>query len=402
MFFWCALEFGLTVDLYIYIGDHRPSEAVGREGLMESITTCNNCGTAVTETMKFCSGCGRRLAARSKGYLVSGVGAAVALFGVAIGLQFLAREGRVRPAAHPSSASQGQHTEAPVSSESPQLAAMRREVEQAPEDLNKLKVFAGMLGDTLRSNPNASPQLVFEAIDVFGRILQREPNDPGALVMMADVSFDQKAFTKALDFYERYLTVEPQDLGARSRYASTLTFLGRYDDSVAELGKVLKSDPQNFPAMAYLAITYAQKGEVSKAKAIGNDALKMAPSEDARARFSSFVSSLDENAVSSSAQPAVPASAKEQASNGVAGFIQTVSSNPVAGPKFAGYEQSGPSTIRLKFTNFPMAQMPPFAKQKFFTGLKEALVQNNLSEVEQLEFVDGTSGAVMERLKVRG
>jgi tetratricopeptide (TPR) repeat protein len=366
---------------------------------MESITTCNNCGTAVTEKMKFCSGCGRRLMARSKGYLVSGLGGAVALFGIALGLQFLAREGRVRPTAHPAAASP-QQQESPAFSESPQLAAMRREVEQAPEDLTKLKVFAGLLGDTLRSNPNASPQLVFEAIDVFGRILQREPNDPGALVMMADVSFDQKAFTKALDFYERYLTVEPQDLGARSRYASTLTFLGRYDDSVAELGKVLTSDPQNFPAMAYLAITYAQKGDISKAKAIGSDALKMAPSDDARARFSSFVSSLDDAGVSSSQQAPPAASAKAEGADGVEAFIATVTSNPVAGPKFAGYEQSGTSVLRLRFKDFPMAQMPPFAKQKFFTGLKEALAKSNLSGVKQLEFVDAASGSVMEKLKV--
>jgi hypothetical protein len=48
-----------------------------------------------------------------------------------------------------------------------------------------------------------------------------------------------------------------------------------------------------------------------------------------------------------------------------------------------------------------MAQMPPFAKQKFFSGLKEALVQSNLSQVEQLEFVDAATGEVMERLRVR-
>jgi hypothetical protein len=48
-----------------------------------------------------------------------------------------------------------------------------------------------------------------------------------------------------------------------------------------------------------------------------------------------------------------------------------------------------------------MAQMPPFAKQKFFTGLKKALAQSNLSQIEQLEFVDAATGEVMERLKVR-
>jgi tetratricopeptide (TPR) repeat protein len=217
--------------------------------------------------------------------------------------------------------------------------------------------------------------------------------------MMADVSFDQKAFTKALDFYERYLSVEPTDLGARSRYASTLTFLGRYDDSVRELGKVLTDDPQNFPAMAYLAITYAQKGEIIKAKAIGSDALKMAPSEDARARFSSFVASLDQAAVGDASQPVT---AQQDKSLGLGGFVKAVQSNPVAGPKFRGYEQAGPSTLRLKFKDFPMGQMPPFAKQKFFTGLKESLAKNNLAEISMIEFIDATSGEIIERLKVQG
>jgi tetratricopeptide (TPR) repeat protein len=321
----------------------------------------------------------------------------------------VAREGRVKPVAHPKG-SAPESAPALAVNEPPQLAAMRREVEGAPEDLAKLRVFAGMLSDLLRSNPEASQQLVFEALDVFSRILQLEPNDPGALVMMADLSFDQKAFTKALDFYERYLSKEPEDLGARSRYASTLTFLGRYDEAVAELGKVLNREPQNFPALAYLAITYAQKGEILKAKAIGTDALSVAPSEDARARFSSFVSSLEPGVTGNqpqqpaSAQPAAsaqPGVAAKDDSPSVASFIKVVASNPVAGPKFAGYTQPDHRTLQLRFNNFPMAQMPPFAKQKFFSGLKEALVQSNLSQVEQLEFVDAATGEVMERLRVR-
>ncbi|MFN4895743.1 MAG: CDC27 family protein [Pseudomonadota bacterium] len=370
---------------------------------MDSIAACGNCGAGVNQQMKFCSGCGRRLVARPAGFMVSGAVGAVVLLAVGLGLQMLARDGRSKPAAHPAGQAQTatakQQGEESGASQSPQIVAMRSEVERAPEDISKLKVFAGMLGDHLRSNPNSDPQLVFEAIDVFGRILQKEPKDPAALVMMADVSFDQKAFTKALDFYERYLSVEPTDLGARSRYASTLTFLGRYDDSVRELGKVLTDDPQNFPAMAYLAITYAQKGEIIKAKAIGSDALKMAPSEDARARFSSFVASLDQAAVGDASQPVT---AQQDNSLGLGGFVKAVQSNPVAGPKFAGYEQAGPSTLRLKFKDFPMGQMPPFAKQKFFTGLKESLAKNNLAEISMIEFIDATSGEIIERLKVQG
>jgi tetratricopeptide (TPR) repeat protein len=303
------------------------------------------------------------------------------------------------PMAHRGGAMTGgqaaQNLGAGKSAEDPQLAAMRTKVQQSPDDMTALKVFAGMLGDSLRSNPSAPPELVFEAIDVFGRILQKEPNDPAALVMMADVSFDQRAFTKALDFYEWYLKIDSEDLGARSRYASTLTFLGRYDDSIRELDSVLKKDPKNFPAMAYLAITYAQKGDLPTAKKIGGSALQMAPSEDARARFSSFVASLDGAAANDGS-----AASTKSASSGVSGLEQGLRANPVAGPKFVKADLGSAGTLTLVYRDFPMSQMPPFAKEKFLSGVKAALVQNKLQAVTKVEFTEATTGAVMETLKV--
>ena len=383
---------------------------------MNSITACGKCGGQVNDQMRFCSGCGTKLSSRRPGYLKYSLGVAVALFGVAYGLQMIGRDGRAAPAAHPSGATSGakgaaksEVAQSSPSAESPELVTMRKAVEAAPEDLQKLKAFAGMLGDLLRQNPGASSDLVFEAIDVYGKILQREPNDPTALVMMADVSFDQKAFTKALDFYERYLAIDSKDLGARARYASTLTFLGRYDDSISELGKVLESDPNNFPAMAYLAITYAQKGETSKAKAVGADALNLAPSDDARARFASFVSSLgdaDKDVAQvkprdSQVEPR-ESQVEQKGETGINGFIQSIKANPVAGVKFKSYEYAPNGTITLKFADFPMAQMPPFAKEKFFTGLKQALIKNGLRDVKEIAFIDAATGEVMDRVGVGG
>jgi tetratricopeptide (TPR) repeat protein len=281
---------------------------------------------------------------------------------------------------------------------------MRKALEASPEDLSKMKVYAGMLGDKLRSNPGAPPALVFEAIDVLGRILQREPNDPAALVMMADVSFDQRAFTKALDFYERYLKIEGGDLGARSRYASTLTFLGRYDESIRELRSVLDVEPKNFPALAYLAITYAQKGEVGTAKKIGNDALLAAPSDDARARFSSFVASLDETTSGETANRASrqepPLAIGKPTQSGLDGLVAALKANPIAGPKFVTSEAISGGKLRLLYRDFPMSQMPPFAKDKFVGGVKSALSQNGLTDVKELLFVDAGSGTVMESVVV--
>ena len=374
---------------------------------MVSITACGKCGFNLSEGMMFCPACGRRVYARSK-WFYARVGAISALiFGVAFALQLGVRGQRQAPSPARSTVAEGgsvaNHPEHPVVDESPQLVAMRKQVEEAPGDLTKLKLFAGMLGDTLRGKPEASQSLVFEAIDVLSRILQAEPQDPGALVMMADLSFDQKAFTKALDFYERYLKLEGDDLGARSRYASTLTFLGRYDDSIKELGAVLQVDPKNFPAMAYLAITHAQKGDIATAKQVGGDALKLAPSEDARARFASFVTSLD--GVSSSASSVnAAASSPLQVTNasGIDAFIAGVRANPVAGPKFVSFDPIKDGELKLLFKDFPMAQMPPFAKEKFFGGLKASIAQFGLSNVSALVFVDAGSGAVMERVGVPG
>lgn len=372
-----------------------------------TITACGKCGGSLNESMRFCPACGRRVSARSAESQIKLLGAGVAVFLVGFILMEVMREDRTM-----SASSKGAHVGQEV--DDPQIKRMREELEKDPQDVVKLRLFAGILGDKLRNNPSAPPALVFEAIDVLGKILAIDANDPGALVMMADLSFDQRAFTKALDFYERYLKIDPDDLGARSRYASTLTFLGRFDDSIAELSKVLKTDPKNFPAMAYMAITYAQRGDIPKAKELSQSALALAPSEDARARFSAFVSSLDSAAesdagvVPASAKGSSPAPAKAAevsqapgATKGVAGFIQVVKSNPVAGPKFVRYEEPAGGTLKLFFADFPMKQMPPFAKEKFFNGLKASIQSSGLTDLKTLAFIDHATGAQMETLSLK-
>lgn len=360
-------------------------------------TPCRKCGSQIEGDARFCPSCGRRTVAIGNGRYTAALGVAIVLGVAGWGLQDGIQGGRERPKAHP--VAPVRSAQVPLK-ESPQLVAMREDVRRSPEDLQKLKMFAGMLGDQLRSKPDAPPGLVFEAIEVFGRILEKEPNDPLALVLMADVSFDQKAFTKALDFYNRYLEVAPDDLGARARYASTLTFLGRYDDSVSELEKVLKIEPKNFPAKAYLAITFAQKGDIRRAKLIGEEALVLAPSEEARARFSSFVSSLDGTSSNIGVGGAPTENRGAEPERGLQGFITALRLNPVAGPKFVRLNKADNSTVILLFKEFPMDKMPPFAKQKFFQGLKRALTENGLDSVEKVKFVDVDSGRELDAFYV--
>jgi len=372
----------------------------------KAITACGKCGGSLGAAMQFCPACGKRISVgRSSSWYAAVATATLGLFALTFGLQTIVRGNRVPPKVTQGSEEQGNSIAQEVND--PQIVAMRKELEKSPEDLTKLRIFAGILGDKLRNNPSAAPALVFEAIDVFGRILRQEPQDPTALVMMADVSFDQRAFTKALDFYERYLKIEGDDLGARARYASTLTFLGRYDQSISELNTVLKADPRNFPAMAYLAITYAQRGDVPKAKEVGSTALSLAPSDEARARFSAFVSSLQASegapVASDSPQRGVTAGvsqALDGAAGGITGFIAAIKQNPVAGPKFIRHEQAQDGTLQLVFRSFPMNQMPPFAKEKFFGSLRTAAKNNHLTEINKLIFIDEQTSSEMESVSL--
>jgi cytochrome c-type biogenesis protein CcmH/NrfG len=346
--------------------------------------------------MRFCPSCGKRLTRRGGRFpLALGISAA-ALFGIAFGLQSYV----IPPKNEPTSK---QHSE-PTLQEKPedsQVTILREQLERDPQNLDTLKLMAGILGDKLRNDPHSSNTTVFEVIDVLSRILATVPNDPAALVMMADVSFDQKAFTKAQEFYERYLKIEPDNHGARARYASTLTFLGQYDKSITELNAVLKKDPRNFPAMAYLSITYAQQGDLTKAKETGSAALNIAPSDEARARFSAFMTTLDAQGISSPVRGNAPSAeispSVVPAPSGIAGFVAQVKANPVAGPKLVGHEEIK-DDLRLTFKDFPMSQMPPFAKEKFFGSLKNAAREANISHVKTISFIDLASGTIMEQM----
>jgi hypothetical protein len=351
--------------------------------------------------MRFCPGCGKRQATAAPKRYGFVLLTAVLLFGAAFGIKngLHWKRGDVKPTEHIETA-----REEPVTD--PELTALRSDLDRSPQDLGILRALAGLLGDKLRNRPDAPPALVFEAIDVLSRILAISPEDPDALLMMGDVSFDQKAFVKAVEFYERYLKLMPTDVGASARYASTLTFLGRYDDSIKQLDGILQRDPKNFPAMAYLAITYAQKGELLRAKELGAQALQIAPSEEARARFSGFVDSLSKEQAerpsgdaASNARGPQPAQVVEaEKGAGIGAFIAQLKANPIAGPKFVSYDDTAAGVVKLIFREFPMGQMPPFAKEKFFTTLKNSAATSGIAEGSTLVFIDASSGEEMARL----
>jgi len=384
--------------------------------ISENINFCPSCGVKSLGGANFCHACGfslsnalkkphfaQRLSGRDLGLISV---ATIVFFGAAATLRWQIHEyrGDKRPTtvyeAPEGMKAPGHGNGEATDMADPELDKLRAASKEDPTNLAKLKALATKYGDIFRENPTAPSTLAFEAIDTLGSILKIDAKNAEALVMMADISFDQKAFSKSIEFYDRYLKIMPDDLGARARYASTLTFLGRFDESISQLSQVLKKDPKNFPASAYLAITYAEKGDTEKAKETADLAMKLAPSEEARARFSGFVSSIGATKPENvRGNVAPPANDSAELPRGVEGIVGYIKNSPIAGPKFVKSEQPDSGTLKLFFREFPMSQMPPFAKEKFFSGIKAHVSEQD--EVQTIVFVDADSNEQLEKLSIR-
>jgi hypothetical protein len=77
-------------------------------------------------------------------------------------------------------------------------------------------------------------------------------------------------------------------------------------------------------------------------------------------------------------------------------LVAAVRANPVAGPKFVRHDSSQKGTLKLVFRDFPMQMMPPFAKDKFLSGIKKSAQEAAVTGVKTVLFVDEATGSVMD------
>jgi tetratricopeptide (TPR) repeat protein len=361
------------------------------------INFCPSCGTTLQADSKFCSKCGLNLASfvphpkvSLKSKIIIGI---IGLILFLIG--WFSQESLIGKA--PTEAFKGEEAK-PAEDEKlePSLQALKDQALKNPKDKSGWGVFARALTEklTLENSPKI---LVFEAIGALRQILDIDPKDKEALLIMAEISFQQQAFAKSAEFYQKYLEIVPDDLDMRARLASSLSFVGKFEESLKELDKVLQANPKHFHALAYSAVTYAGMGNKDKAKELGDKALEVAPSNEAKERLAQFLSSLDKNEETQQ-QPPQQQSAESTFDPLVQIVIDQVKNNPVAGKKFVTATMESNDTLKISLDNFPMEQMPPFVREKFLNTIKEkAFLQG--SPLSEVILYDQTRALELQRLK---
>jgi hypothetical protein len=81
-------------------------------------------------------------------------------------------------------------------------------------------------------------------------------------------------------------------------------------------------------------------------------------------------------------------------------IISAIQNNPIAGQKFVRFEDKDPAVLRLYFKDFPMQAMPPFAKEKFYSGIRAKVKEAQVPTLKEIQFLDADSGLEMDKLAI--
>ncbi len=280
------------------------------------------------------------------------------------------------------------------------LNSLREKAKTEPDTVAGWRSLAIALITKVQSSKTPAQADILELVDVLGQILRIDPKNQEALLTMGDLSFERRIFDKAVRYYGDYVKESPSDFAARARYASSLTEAGRFNDAVKELLSILDSQKDYFPALAYLSVTYWQMGKKKESLEVGERALKAAPEGEAKKELASFVERVKTGETKVSNPVAAPPSGHGAINSAekLAGYFKA---NAVAGPKFLRVEEERKGQFKALFKDFPMGAMPPFAKQKFFSGILAFIKNDSLTDVREIVFIDSLSGETLETLSVQ-
>ncbi|HEY6420496.1 MAG TPA: tetratricopeptide repeat protein [Candidatus Binataceae bacterium] len=254
-----------------------------------------------------------------------------------------------------------------------------------------------------------------KAEEAYGHVLKLAPDNLDALRGIGDIDYDKKNYDQAVAAYEHYLKRKPDDPEVRTDLGTMYLDTGNADQAVVQYQKAIKSNPGFYQAYYNMGVAYAEQNQPAKANAALAQALKLAPDEAAKSQVRELIAKLgvatgggaevaaSERATSApGASPAAAPAAAAKANTFQGAIEQMVRNLPVAGPKVGTVLWPGQLKARVMMENFPMDQMPPFAKDKFLTDLKDGIdsakKQYGVSSKVEVDIVDGLSGTVMQTM----
>ena len=277
---------------------------------------------------------------------------------------------------------------ASVAELSPELKQLKSKIETNPDSREGRLAYAHAVEvQAIETKDNA---LLMEAVAQYQALLAKDELDPEALLGLAHLCFEAGIIDKAVELYPRYLGVRPSDHRARVEYALTLIQAGDLEGAIAATEQVIAENPQVFQARVTKALVLRLQGKKELAEKEAEEAKRLAPGEEERRRIDEFLSRMDKaHAEEQEAKRSEAAAAQAQVGEAkvthalsgqnpelvspgetVVGYFRN---HPIVGPKIQKISWPDASTALIELRDFPVEQMPPFAKEKFLSNAKKVL-----------------------------
>ena len=220
-----------------------------------------------------------------------------------------------------------------------------------------------------------SGELLMEAVKAYTAVFEIEKEQPDALRGLASLCLEAGIIAKAIEYRPRYLAQRPDDLSAQIDYSLALIQAGQADKAIDMLKAQIQRPDAPFQSVVALALAYKLQGDRESARKYALQAKERTDSEEARKRIDDFLASLDEPIPSEGEEGSVGAAAAmpaEQLSPGRA-VSDFFSNHPIIGPKLRGVSWPTLTRAKVLVADFPVEQMPPFAKEKFLSNVRSSL-----------------------------
>jgi tetratricopeptide (TPR) repeat protein len=270
--------------------------------------------------------------------------------------------------------------------EPPPLPEFLKPLEKAalaePRNIDALNTYSeSLVNEALKTS---DPALLMRAVQSYSKVLEIDPRNQKALLGMATVAFENGVFDKAKVYFEKYLVLNPSDSKARTDYSLSMIQSG--DSSGAEkiLEEMVKENPKSFPARLSLALAQKVSGKLGESKATAEAALKNAPDEKGQQVVKDFLANLNKT------EPATQLAAGVSPATAVDNFFRK---HPIIGPKVEKISWPSESIVEISLTEFPMEQMPEFAKEKLKKSMAGLVSQLGIKL--NIKFLAAETGKVM-------
>lgn len=204
------------------------------------------------------------------------------------------------------------------------------------------------------------PIYLRQAAESLERLVAKHPDHAYSLRLLGNIYFQLKDPEAAAKHYLRYLRLVPSDANALTDLGTQYLALGQVETAIESYNHALKLYPDLYHAQFNLSVAYTELGDEAQAQAARDAANAierrvgkvMAPIPE--------VTRLPEGGATP--QPAGPFD----------GLRDYFAGHPIIGPKMVDFSYENNHAV-LVLNNFPMEQMPPFAREKFDTNVKAQL-----------------------------